>query len=259
VIIDNRPGAGGNIGTAFVARAKPDGYTLMINGNAQIINPSLYPKAGYAVNDFTPIATIAKSAMVVVANPAFPANNINDLIALAKKTPGGIFYATPGNGTGNHLAAVLFEQAAKVKFTPVHYKGAPAALNDVVAGQVPFTFATMASAQVFLAKDQLKVLAIATPERLAALPDARTLSESVPGYDFSAWNALFAPDGIPPKTLEVINRMVRQALKDPELIEAFRRQSQVPGTDTPEEFNTYVKGQTPRWEKVIQQANLRME
>jgi len=188
-VVENRSGAGGNIGTAAAAKAKPDGYTLLLTTNStQVINPWLYTTTGFdALKDFTPVGLVASAGYVLVVNSAFPANNVNELIAQAKANPGKINYASAGNGTLNHLIVEMFKQKVGIDMQHVPYKGASAAATDVAGGTVPVSVQSAPSSLSLLASGKIKALAVTNEKRIAALPDTPSISESIPGFGSTPW------------------------------------------------------------------------
>jgi tripartite-type tricarboxylate transporter receptor subunit TctC len=203
VIVENRPGAGGQIGAAAVAKATPDGYTLMLDASSFAVNPSLYPKLPYdSATAFRPIGVIALFPNVVLVNPQFPAKNISELTSLARSRKDFVSFASSGNGSAQHLAGALFESAAKVDMVHVPYKGGGPALNDVIGGQVPLFFGNLASTLQHIQSGRLRALAVTSGKRAAMLPDVPTLAEAgLAGAEIYEWNAVFAPAGTPEPVL----------------------------------------------------------
>ena len=215
MVIDNRPGAGGNIGTALVTKAKPDGYTLLFTTNsAQVINPSLYKYTGFdAVKDFEPIGTAATAGYVLVANPAFPPQTVAELIEHVKRAPpNSIPYASAGNGTLNHLGMVMLEKAAGIQMQHIPYKAAAAAATDVVGGQVPLALQSLPSSLGFIKTGKLKVLGTLNEKRSAALPDTPTIGEAIPGFGATPWYGVLAPAGTPRPVIERMQAAIAEAL-----------------------------------------------
>jgi tripartite-type tricarboxylate transporter receptor subunit TctC len=252
-IIDNRGGAGGNIGAEAVSRAAPDGYTLLVATTAHAINMSLFKSPGYdVVKDFAPITLLTQGPLVLVANPAFPANNVHDLIALAKSKPDGLNFASSGNGQSTHLSGELFNSMAGIKLTHVPYKGSAPALTDVVAGQVPLMFDTMLSAMPFVKSGRLKAIAVTSPQRSPAAPEIPTIAESgLPGYSVFAWNGLLAPAGTPPAVIAKLSEELKKAMALPVVKEKFSAQGFAASWDTPEQFGVFLKGEVDKWAKTV--------
>lgn len=260
LVVDNRVGAGGNIGTTLVARAKPDGYTVLMNGNSHAINPALYRNAGFdPMKDFVPVGLLARGTLLLVAHPSFPANTVAELIAEAKRSPGKLFYASPGNGTVNHLAMAMLEQAAGVQFTHVPYKGQPAAMTDVVGGQIPFTFTALASSQPYIEAGKLKVLAVTNEERLPALPRTPTIAETIPGYSVTPWYGLFAPAGTAEAIVDKLHQAANTALQDPSVRDSLARQGITAAQDTREQFTRQLNREVPLWAKTVKDSGARLD
>lgn len=260
VIIENRVGAGGNIGAAYVARAKPDGYTLLMNSNNHVINPALYSNAGYdSIKSFVPVASFAKGTLLLVANSSFAPNTVAELIAEGRKNPGQIFYSSPGNGTVNHLAMLMFEKTAGVKFAHVAYKGPPASLADVAAGQVPFTFGALASSRAYIDNGKLKVLAVTNEDRLTALPKVPTIKETVPSYSVTPWYGLFAPAGTPESIVNALHAATNTALQDPSVKENLGKQGITASQDSRQEFTDLIRKEAPQWVTIIKESGARVD
>jgi tripartite-type tricarboxylate transporter receptor subunit TctC len=255
-VIENRPGAGGNVGTVFAAHAKPDGYTLMLTTNStQVINPWLYKNAGFdPVKDFTPVAGVATAGYVLVANPAFPANNVAELVALAKKNPGKYTIASAGNGTLNHLIGEMLGKATGISLVHVPYKGASAAVSDVVAGQVQLSVQSLPSSLQFIKTGKLKVLGVVNEKRVAALPDAPTIGETVKGFGSTPWYALFAPAGVPKAVVEQLQLAVNTALDAKDVQEKLAGVGTEPWKATSAQLATVVKDDLPHWAKIVKDS-----
>lgn len=255
-IVDNRPGAGGNVGTVYAARAKADGYTLMLTTNStQVINPSLYKKAGFdPVKDFVPVAGVATAGYVLVANPSFPANNVSELVALAKKNPGKYIIASAGNGTLNHLIGEMLGKATGINLVHVPYKGAAAAVTDVVAGQVQLSVQSLPSSLQFIKSGRLKVLGVVNEKRVAALPDAPTIGETVKGFGSIPWYALFAPAGTPKAVVDQLQAAVNKALDAKDVQEKLAGMGTEPWKATPAQLATVVHDDLPRWAKIVKES-----
>ena len=220
-VVENRPGAGGNIGTAATAKAKPDGYTLLLTTNStQVINPWLYKTTGFdPIKDFTPVGLVASAGYVLVVNSAFPANNVNELIAQAKANPGKINYASAGNGTLNHLIVEMFKQKVGIDMLHVPYKGAAAAATDVAGGQVPVSVQSAPSSLSLLASGKIKALAVTNEKRIAALPNTPSISETIPGFGSTPWYGILAPAGTPAAIVDKLNAAIKTALADKDVQE----------------------------------------
>ena len=260
-IIDNRPGAGGNIGTAAVAKASKDGYTLLVTVNsAHVINPSLYKNPGFdPVKDFEPITPFATVAYVWVAYPGFQAKSIKDLIDMAKAKPGSITYASAGNGTLNHLLGEMLKTQAGIDLLHIPYKGASASATDVIAGRVPVSVQSMPSAVSFIQAGKLKVLAVANEKRVNALPDVPAVSETVKGYGATPWYGVFAPAGTPKPIVAKLHVEIVKALGDKELQEKMKAQGAEVAHSTPEQFAALIKEELPKWAKLVKASGAQVD
>jgi tripartite-type tricarboxylate transporter receptor subunit TctC len=254
VIVENRGGAGGIVGTEVAARAAPDGYTLTVgSAGTHAVNQSLYRKLPYNVlRDFIPITRLADAPSILAVHPSFPARSVKELVALARARPGRIFYASAGSGTSTHLAAALFEHLAKVKLVHVPYKGGGPALIDVVAGQVPVTFGTAASVSPHTKSGRLRGLAVTGGKRSATLPDLPTIAEGgVAGYEMLNWLGLFAPAGTPRAIVERLNTEALRVVGSPETRSRLNAAGAEPSPMPSEEFAAFVKTEIEKWGKVV--------
>jgi tripartite-type tricarboxylate transporter receptor subunit TctC len=261
-VVDNRPGAGGNIGLDMVAKAKPDGTTFGLAQTSNLaINPALYAKMPYdALKDFAPVVLVASQPMVVVVGANSPHKTLAQLVAAAKAKPGGVVMASAGGGTVGHLSGEMFAKRAGVKFLHVPYKGAGPALNDVIAGQVDVNFATPPSALNLLRGSRLKALAVTSAQRLAALPDVPTVAES--GYkDFVAedWKAFVAPAGTPADAVQKLNAAVNAALARPETKKKLAEEGSRPLGGTPEQLAAFIKTEHVRWGAAVRDAGVKAD
>jgi tripartite-type tricarboxylate transporter receptor subunit TctC len=262
VVIDNRGGAGGVVGTEIAARAAPDGYTLVVgSAGTHGVNQSLYRKLPYNVlRDFQPVTRLADAPSILAVHPSFPARSVKDLVSLARARPGQILYASAGSGTSTHLAAALFEHLARVKFVHVPYKGGGPMIVDVVAGQVPVTFGTAASVSPHLKNQRLRGLAVTSGERSAVLPELPTIAEAgVPGYEMLNWLGLFAPTGTPRAVLEKLNVEVLRVVRSPELRERLNAAGAEPSPLATDEFAAFVKSEVEKWAKVVAATGMTAE
>lgn len=257
-VVENKPGAGGNIGTQAVARAPKDGYTLLMTiSSSQAINPSLYKAPGFdPVADFQPISLVGAVPNVLLAHPSFPAKTVPELLALAKSRPGTLQYASAGNGTLNHLLGEMLNQMAGIELQHVPYKGVAPALNDVLGGQLPLLFGSLPSTLSHIKSGKLRALAVSSPQRSAVLPDVPTLAEFVPGYSGTLWIGLFAPTGVPKETLERLTDGMRQAMADKDMRDKLEAQGvELAGSATkpvaPEEFSVLLKQDIAKWAHIV--------
>jgi tripartite-type tricarboxylate transporter receptor subunit TctC len=262
VIVDNRPGAGGNIGTEIVARAPADGYTLTAgSSNTHGTNASLYKVMPYdPVKDFAPITLAVIVSTVLVATPALPVGSVSDLVALGRRRPGELKFASAGIGSTPHIAGELFKMMTKTTLTHVPYKGGAPALIDVVGGQVELMFAGLAPTLPYVRAGRLKALAVAEKIRSRVLPELPTVAESgVPGFDVKYWIGVMAPAGTPQPIVARLNREIVAVLRDPQVNERLAQQGLEPVGDTPAEFAAIVKSDLAKWAMVFREAGIRPE
>jgi tripartite-type tricarboxylate transporter receptor subunit TctC len=261
VIVENRAGAGNTLGSKAAAAADPDGYTLLVSAaSGLIMSPMVYKNAGYDENSFAPIALIAETPQVLVANPAAPFNSVAELVTYAKANPGKLNYSTGGAGTLPHLTAELFKQLSGTDIVHVPYKGGGPALTDVVAGQVPMTFDTLGTSLQFVREGKLKALAVSNPTRLAELPNVPAMPEV--GYgaiNSGAWVALLAPIGTPPAILARLNQAANAALASPQMKEALTRLSAQPRGGTAEDLARHMKAEHDKWGPIVAKLGLKEE
>ena len=252
-IVDNRAGAGGNVGTVAAARAKPDGYTLMLTADSSmVINPALYKSTGFdPIKDFEPVGTVATAGYVLAANPAFPAKNVAELIAMAKQQPGKINIGSAGNGTLNHLIGEMLGKATDIDLVHIPYKGSAAAVTDLVAGQVQVSVQSLPSSIAFIRSGKIKVLGVVNNKRLPALPDAPTIGETVKGFGTTPWYGVFAPAGTPKAIVTQLNAEIAKALESKDAQERLAGVGCEPYKSTPEQFAQLVREDLPRWAKIV--------
>lgn len=253
VVIENRTGAGGNVGTVAAARAPKDGHTLMLTAqSAQTINPALYKNTGFdPIKDFEPVMSVATAPYLLVAHPSFPARDLREFIAYAKTRPGRIDYASAGNGTLNHLLGVMLNSRAGLHLVHIPYRGAAAAATDVVAGQVPITFGSFPGVMPFVKSGQLKVLGVATEKRTRLAPELPTLNETLPGLFANSWYGLFAPAGTPKAVVDRIAAEGNKVMNDPALIERLAGQGAEPAPSTPAELTRLLRDDLTLWAGIV--------
>ncbi|MGO4332153.1 Bug family tripartite tricarboxylate transporter substrate binding protein [Cupriavidus sp. 2TAF22] len=258
VVVENRPGAAGAVGAGYVARAKPDGYTLFGGTiSTHAINPSLYKNLSYdPVKDFEPISLIAYVPNVLMVDAKLPVKNVQELIAYARKQPGKLSFASSGAGTSTHLAGELFSELIKVPMTHVPYKGSPQAIQDVASGLVPFLFDQLTAGDAMIKAGRLRALAVTSPKRSALAPGVPTMAEAgVPGFEMVSWQALYAPHGTPKDIVQRLNAEVVRALKQPAVQQRMTQQlgMEVVGS-SPAELATFMSKEIPRWAELVKKS-----
>ena len=256
IVIENKPGAGSTIGTAEVANAKPDGYTLAMISTTHVISPHLYKQLPYdPIKGFTPVMKLAEGPYVLVVHPSLPAKSVAELIALARSQPGTIDYASSGNGSAQHLVGALFNSTAGVKMNHVPYKGSNQAMNDVIGGQVKVSFVGVPNALPNLANGKLRALGVSSAKRYAELPDVPTIAEAgLAGYDATVWLGLLAPPGTPREVVQRINAEIAKVLSSPEarkLMSSAGVDVSIAGSD---EFGGLLRSELERWGKVVRET-----
>jgi tripartite-type tricarboxylate transporter receptor subunit TctC len=260
VVVENKPGAAGNIGSEAAANAEPDGYTLLSAPPPPlVINPSLYPKLNFDASKFEPIVIIGRVPNALVVHPKVKAATVADFIAQAKANPGQISAATQGNGSTSHLTSEMFQMMAQVKFQHVPYRGSAPALQDLIGGNVEIMFDNLGVSLPLVKGGQLKLLAVATPKRMVSLPDIPTIAETLPGFDSAAWFAVVAPAKTPQAVVNKINADINEALRQPEIRQRLAELSAEPVGGTPQETGAYMREEVERWRKVIQTAGVTMQ
>lgn len=262
VIVDNKPGASGMIGADMVAKAAPDGYTLLANASIHVINPSLYAKPRYdAIADFAPISNLADVPLVLVVNPHVPARSVQELIALAKSAKPPLSFASSGNATAPHLAGEAFKVAIGAgSMQHIPYKGSSPALTDLVGGQVQLMFDSLPSSQPFIKSGALRALAVTTLRRSAAMPQVPTLAESgLPGFDFSTWYGIWAPASTPSAIVQRISKEIAGIVRLPEVRQQFLALGAEPVGNTPEEFGAFTRAELAKWAQVVKQSGAKVD
>jgi tripartite-type tricarboxylate transporter receptor subunit TctC len=261
VLVENRAGAGGNIAAEAVAKAAPDGYTLLMGSEIIAINTSLYSKIGYdPVKDLAPITLVGTVPNILIVHPSLPVNSVNDLIALAKKTPGKISFASTGQGTSTHLSSELFKLMANVDMLHVPYKGGPPAIADLISGQVNMMFINMPTGITHVRSGKAKIIAVSSIKRVSQLPDVPTVDQAgVKGFETSAWSGLYAPAGTPADIINRLNAEVVKILKQPSVREQLMAQGAEPVGDTPEEFGRFTLAEISKWAKIIKISGAKVD
>ncbi len=261
VVVDNRAGASANLGAAIVAKAAPDGYTLLLANANYTINPSLFKSLPFdPVREFAPVALLANVTNVLAIHPSIPAKSVKELISFAKAHPGQLNFASPGNGTSSHLAGELFRQVAKIEVVHIPYKGATPAITDLIAGQVSFTMASVLSVLPYAKQGRLRMLAVTTAKRSGALPDIPTISEAgLPGFEVSNWYGILATGGTPRPAVDRLNSELARIARVPDLAEKLAAQGADPATGTPEEFERFIQAELKKWSAVVRSAGINPE
>lgn len=260
VIVENRPGAGGNIAADAVAKAAPDGNTLLMSFTSHAINASLYPSLPFdPVKDFTPLTCVATAPSVLVANPAVPAKDVRELIALAKAKPGKLNFAIGGVGSSLHLAGDAFKMQSGSYIVNIPYKGTAPAMQDVIAGQVELMFAPMGLAQAQVRGGKVKPLGVTSAKRLPQFPNIPAIAEVLPGYESSAWFGLFGPARMSPELTRRISDAARQAIAAPEVHRRLESDGAIPVGNSPDEFARFVQSEISRWAKVVKFSGAKPE
>jgi tripartite-type tricarboxylate transporter receptor subunit TctC len=260
VIVENKPGAGGNLGAEYALKSPPDGYTLLLVAGSYTVNPSLYKLSYDPVEDITPIIQLSQGPFIIAVHPSVPVKTLQDLIELAKREPDRLSYGSAGSGSITHLASELFLEMAKIKITHVPYKGTGPALTDTIAGNVQLIFGSPASTVQYIKSGQLRGLAVTTPKRIVAAPALPTVVEAgVPGYQVILWHGLIGPKGMPRAVVDRINRDANAALKAKETEELLSTDGVSPAGGTPEQFQAQIKSDVERWRRIVQRAGIKVE
>ncbi len=262
VLIDNRAGANGNVGTELVARAAPDGYTVLLNGGGTLaVNPSLYSRLPYdSVRDFAPVSMVALQPSVLVVHPSVPARSVSELIALARSRPGQLNYASSGSGSLAHLCAEVFKRMAKIDMLHVPYKGAGPSLADLLAGQVHLIFASSPSVMPHVRNARLRALGVTTAKRVRATPEVPTIAEAgLPGFELTGWYGLLAPAGTPSPVVNRLNVDLVKTLNVADVQEKLVDQGLEVATSTPREFADFLKAEIAKYARVVRDAGVKVD
>ena len=261
VIIENRGGAGGSIGSEAAARSPADGYTVLFTLSSHTINPAIYPKLTFNTEkDFLPVVTIASLPQILVANPDFPAKNVKDVIDMAKAKPGTVAYASVGNGSPGHLAGAMMAGGANVKMTHIPYRGGGPAVTDVMGGQVPLLWVSIPAAANFVKAGKLKALAVSTTKRSAVFPDVPTMIESgFKDFEVDSWYAMFVPANTPKAAVDRLNAAANKVLASPEVKEKLLNQGAEAVGGSPEALGRVVKAELVKWDKVVKENGIKAE
>jgi tripartite-type tricarboxylate transporter receptor subunit TctC len=259
-VIENKPGAGGNLGTEQGVRAPPDGYTLTLIASSYTVNPAIYKLSFDPANDITAIIQLSQGPLLVLVNPSLGVGTLQDLIALAQQKPGEIMYASSGQGSIIHAATELFKLRAGIKMTHVPYRGTGPALTDTLAGQTQVFFSSPASALAHVQAGKLKALAVTTAKRLPALPDVPTVAEAaVPGFAVELWHGFIGPKGLPPAIVEKLNKAANESLTLTNTAEKLATDGVAPAGGTPEQFMTIIRSQIELWKQLAAEGVIRAE
>ncbi len=262
IVIENRAGAGGNIGAEYVAQAAPDGYTLLYGTNGtHAINPSLYPKLRFdPAQDFIPVSRMTEIATMLIVNPQLPVDSVPALIGYAKAQPGKLNFASAGNGTTSHLAGEMFRTQAGIDIVHVPYRGGALAMTDLIGGQVQLMIEVMPNALPQVRAGKVRGLAVGSLTRFPGAAELPTIAESgLPGFEAAAWDGIFVPAGTPAAIVSRLNAAVQQALADPELVTALRARGAVPVASTPESFAQFIAVSAARWAQAVRSSGAKIE
>lgn len=261
VVVDNRSGAGGNIGSEAVARAAPDGYTILFGSNTLAINAALYKDLSFdAEKSFAPVGMVATAPLVLVTNAKLPLKSVQDLIAQARDKPGTLNWSAPGTGTPHHLASEIFNSMTGTDITHIQYKGGGPAINDLLGGHTQVSILTLSSVKAFIADDRLRPLGVATAKRTSLLPDVPTIAESgVKDYSVELWYGLFAPAGTPPAAIDTLNTALNKALNNPALVQRFKDQGYESREGTPQNLEQQLAQDMTQSAKAIKDAGITVD
>lgn len=261
IVVENKPGASGQIAAAYVAKANADGYTLMLDASSYSVNPSLFPRLPYDPNrDFKTLAILAQYPNVLLVNPSFPAKSVKELVAMAKAKPNSIAYASSGNGSAQHLSGALFEVKADVEMQHIPYKGGGPALNDVVGGQVPVFFGSVASTKQYVDSGKLNALVVTGKKRASSMPNVPTMAEAgIPGYEVYEWNGIFAPAATPAPILLKISEAIAKVMQSAEVRDKVLSLGGEPFQGGSEAADKFIKGQMSEWAKLVKSGKIAVD
>lgn len=261
VIVENRAGAGGNLGMEFVARSAPDGYTIALALTAQyVVNPALYPKLPYdPVKDYAPIMLVARNPYVLIVHPTVPAKTLKELLALAKARAGQLTFSSSGNGSGAHLSGEMLKTLGKVNLLHIPYKGAGALLPDLIAGQIHMSFVTWSSVGPHVKSGRLRPLGVTTVKRSPALPDYPAIAETLPGYDLPVWYGIVAPAGTPREIITRLNSELLKVINTPDFKQRIEIDAVEPIGSTPEQLGDYIKVELVKWAKIVKDSGAKVD
>ena len=261
LVIDNRSGASGTIGTGIAARSAPDGYTLLLVTIPFVTSAILYKSAGYdPLTDFAPISLLSQVPMAVSVHPSLPVRSVKELIALAKSRPGQLNYGSAGIGTNSHITGELFNMLGNTSIIPIHYKGGGPALAAVVSGEVHVGFSNVSQSVRMIEAKRLRAIGVSSLTRSSALPDTPPVAEAgLPGFEFVGWHGMLAPKGTPPAIIDLLNKKLRATISDPVVLQRFEKGGVDPITNSPSEFATFLKNEQEKWRRVIRERNIRAE
>ena len=261
LVIDNRTGASGNIGAELVARAAPDGYTLMVHTIPFVANTFLYSRVPYDVlNDFAPISLLSSSPSLLAVHPSMPARSVRELLQLARSKPGALNYASAGVGTNPHIAGELFNFLGKVNIVAVHFKGGGPGITATISGEIGIAFTNFAETSAFVKSKRLRALGVSSANRVAAMPDIPTIAEAgLPGYEFVTWHGMLAPKGTPAAIVALLNEKLKKTMTSPDQLRRFEERGLDVIASSPEEFSAHLKSELNKWGRVIKERGMRAD
>lgn len=261
VVVDNRSGASGSIGTELAARAAPDGHTLLVNTLPLVTNTFLYSRVPYDVlNDFAPVSLLTSSPSLLAVHPSLPARSVRELLALARSRPGELNYASAGIGTNPHIAGELFNVLGKVNIVAVHFKGGGPGIAATISGEVGIAFTNFAETSAYAKAGRLRALGVSSAKRVAAMPDVPTIAEAgLPGYEFVTWHGMLAPRGTPPAIVALLSERIRMTMRSPDQAQRFEDRGLDVIASTSEEFSAHLKSELKKWGRVIKERGMRAE